>query len=213
MSNRLKILAHIRESSSHHRLFRPFSRARGRTFAVKSFQFCRSKASSRRSPRRLQSSEMVASQLFFGRPRGRLPSTSHVLQALFTQSSSVFLTTCPSQRSLFLLILSEMSSRPVSFLSSSLDFPSLRFFPHILLSILLSVVLRRRSHSTVIGQVSLPYSIQLRTQESKTFPFIIREGALEVRKGASSWNFFHPLRMRVATAASAPPPPSSISLR
>ena len=158
----------------------------------------------------LQSSVMVASHVFFGRPRGLLPSTSHPFQALLTQSAPSFLTTCPYYLS---LMQSVMSSNPVISLSSSVECRSRKLFPQSLLSILLSAVLILLSQSTVIGQVSLPYNMQLRTQEWKTLPFIFKEGALEVRKGESSRNFFHPLRIRADVAASAPPLPSSVSPR
>ena len=156
---------------------------------------------------------MVASQVFFGPPRGLLPSTSHPFQALLTQSDPSFLTTCPYHLSLFLLMQSVMSSSPVISLSSFVECRSRKLFPQSLLSILLSAVLILLSQSTVIGQVSLPYNMQLRTQEWKTLPFIFKEGALEVRKGESSRNFFHPLRIRADVAASAPPLPSSVSPR
>ena len=196
----------------HHRLFSPLSRSRCRTFILL-LHSTRLLASSLFSRSCLQSSLMVASQVFFGRPRGLLPSTSHPFQALLTQSDPSFLTTCPYHLSLFLLMQSVMSSSPVISLSSFVECRSRKLFPQSLLSILLSAVLILLSQSTVIGQVSLPYNMQLRTQEWKTLPFIFKEGALEVRKGESSRNFFHPLRIRADVAASAPPLPSSVSPR
>ncbi len=99
----------------HHRLFSPLSRSCGRTFILP-LQTTRFLASSLFSRSCLQSSLIVASQVFFGRPRGLLPSTSHPFQALLTQSDPSFLTTCPYHLSLFLLMQ--------SVISSNLSFPS-----------------------------------------------------------------------------------------
>ena len=94
---------------------------------LRSLHLSRSHQFSRHSPRRLQSSEMVASQLFLGRPQGRLPW----ILVFFTQSSSSFLIliTCPSQRSLLLLMQYKYVIQPYSSLKSSMVFFLQRFFP------------------------------------------------------------------------------------
>ena len=119
----------LSNTCNHHHLFRPLSQSRGRTFAILLLQTALFLASSQFSRSWLQSSLMVASQVFFGRPRGLLPSISHPLQALFTQSDSSFLTTCPYHLSLFLLMHSVTSSNPVISLSLSVECRSRKLFP------------------------------------------------------------------------------------
>ena len=160
--------------------------------AIQALHLSLSCASSGFKPSKAQSSLTVDSHVIFGRPRGRVPSISHCFHVFFTHSVLSLRITWPSHLSLLFLKDSVISSSPVNFRRSSVEFLLHNLLPHNFLVILLSAVFSRLSFSVVIGQVSLPYKRQLLTHALYTLPFIFREGALEVRKGASSLNFFHP---------------------
>ena len=100
--------------------------------------------------------------------------------------------TCPNQRSLLSLKMRSRSSS-WSFASSSLDLTlatSSGLILQICLIMALSLRCKRCRFVLVSGQVSLAWSMVLRTQELYTWPQILWERWRDVRTGSSSLNFF-----------------------
>src|SRR5208282_764082 len=108
---------------------------------------------------------------------------------------------------------SETLSIPSRCLNSSQVFLSFSVTPHICLTIILSALSSLCLSSTFIGQVSLPYIIEILTHALYILSFSLRDAPLAVSIGFSSLNFFqaHPTLTR--NAAPAPPPQLSISPR
>src|SRR5260221_992257 len=77
---------------------------------------------------------------------------------------------------------------PILSLTFTLVILSLRDTPHIILIILISALSSFASCSALIGHVSLPYIIQLRTQLLQTFPFSNSEAPFLVSIDDSSLN-------------------------
>ena len=76
------------------------------------------------------------------------------------------------------------------------------------------ISLRRRWRlGFVNGQVSLAWSIALRTQDLYTRPRVLKERWREERTGISSLNFYHAVFTRVVVESSQPPADESISPR
>ena len=99
---------------------------------------------------------------------------------------------CPYQRSLLFFRMRSRSSMP-SRASSAVDLMvavSLSFTLQICLITALSFYCRRWRLGFVNGQVSLAWSIVLRTQELYTWPHVLKERWREDRTGISSFNFF-----------------------
>ena len=84
---------------------------------------------------------------------------------------------------------------------------------HICLIIALSFRCRRWRLGFVKGQVSLAWSIALRTQELYTRPRVLRERWQEERTGISSLSFFQAVFTRVVVESSQPPAAESMSPR
>ena len=84
---------------------------------------------------------------------------------------------------------------------------------HICLISALSFRCRRWRLGFVKGQVSLAWSIALRTQELYTRPRVLRERWQEERTGISSLSFFQAVFTRVVVESSQPPAAESMSPR
>ena len=82
----------------------------------------------------------------------------------------------------------------------------------ICLIIALSFRCRRRRFSFVNGQISLAWSIALRTQKLYTRPHVLKERWREERTGSRSLNFFQAVFTRVVDESSQPPAAESMSL-
>ena len=137
----------------------------------------------------LQSLSVSCFQVILGLPGPRFPSTyisKAALTALLERS------TCPHQRSLLFFSMRSRSSMP-SRASSSVDLMvavSCGLTLQICLIIAVSFRCRRWSLRFVNGQVSLAWSIALRTHELYTWPRVLKERWREERTGFSSLNFF-----------------------
>ena len=77
----------------------------------------------------------------------------------------------------------------------------------------LSFRCRRWRFGFVNGQVSLAWSIVLRTQELYTRPRVLKERWREERTGSSSLNFFQAVFIRLVVESSQPPAAESMSGR
>ena len=107
--------------------------------------------------------------------------------------------TCPYHRSLLSFRMRSRSSMP-SCASSSLDLVvtmSCGLTLQICLIIALSFHCRRWRFGFVNDQVSLAWSIALRTQELYTWPCVLKERWPEERTGTSSRRFSHVLWLKV----------------
>ena len=120
--------------------------------------------------------------------------------------------TCPHYRSLLSFRMRSRSSMP-SRTSSSVD-PVVTMFSGLTLQICLIIALsfrcRRWRFGFVNGQVSLAWSIALRTQELYTRPRVLNERWREERTGSRSLNFFQAVFTRVVVE---PPAAESMSPR
>ena len=123
--------------------------------------------------------------------------------------------TCPYHQSLLSFRMRSRSSMP-SHTSSSLDLVvtmSCGLTLQICLIIALSFRCRRWRFGFVNGQVSLAWSIVLRTQELYTQPRVLKERWREERTGSRSLNFFQAVFTRVVVESSQPPAAESMSPR
>ena len=150
--------------------------------------------------------------VILGLPGPSFPSTCRskaVLTAPLEHS------TYPYQRSLLSFRMRSRSSMP-SHASSSLDLVvtmSCSLTLQICLIITLSFCCRRWRFGFVNGQVSLEWSIALRTQELYTQPCVMKERWREERTGSSSLNFFQAVFTRVVVESSQLPAAESMSPR
>ena len=121
---------------------------------------------------------------------------------------------CPYQRSLLSLSMRSRSSIP-SRASSSMDLMvavSCGLTLQICLIIALSFHCRRWRQGFVTGQVSLAWSIALRSYVLYTRPRVLKERWWEERTGFSSLNFFQAVFTPVVVESSQPPAAESMSL-
>ena len=121
--------------------------------------------------------------------------------------------TCPYQQSLLSFRMRSRSSMP-SRASSSLDLVltmSCGLTLQICLIIALSFCSRRLWFGFVNGQVSLAWSIALRTQVLYTRPLVLKERWREEITGSSSLNFFQAVFIHVVVESSKPPVAESMS--
>ena len=81
----------------------------------------------------------------------------------------------------------------------------------ICLIIALSFRCRLKRQDFVTGQVSLAWSIALRTHELYTWPCVLKERWPEERTGFSSLNFFQAVFTRAVVESSQPPAAESMS--
>ena len=153
-------------------------------------------------------------QVILGLPGPRFPLTcmsKAVLTAPLEHS------TCPYQRSLlsFSMTMRSRSSMP-SCASSSMDLMvavSCGLTLQICLIIALSFRCRRWRQGFVTGQVSLAWSIALRTHVLYTLPHVFKERCQEERTGFSSLNFFQAVFTCVVAESSQPRAAESMSPR
>ena len=154
----------------------------------------------------LQSLSVSCFQVILGLPGPCFPTicmSKAVLTALLECS------TCPYQRSLLSFIMKSRSSMP-SHASSSVDLMlavscGLTLQICLIFQIIaLSCRCRRWRLGFVNGQVSLAWSIGLRTQELYTRPRVLRERWWEERNGVSSLNFFQAVFTHVVVESSQP---------
>ena len=118
-------------------------------------------------------------------------SQAHAFHQLVCQKLSWLHSTCLYQRSLLSFRMRSRSS--MSFCtSSSLDLvvTSCSLALQIRLIIALSFRCRRGRFGFVSGQVSLPWSIVLRTQELYSQPHVLKERWREERSGSSPWTSY-----------------------
>ena len=137
----------------------------------------------------LQSLSVRCFHVILGLPGPCFPSTC-MSKAVLT--ASLEHSTCPNHRSLLSFRMRSRSSIP-SCTSSSLDLVvtmSCGLTLQICLIIALSFCCRRWRFGFVNGQVSLAWSIALRTQELYTRPRVLKERWREERTGSRSLNFF-----------------------
>ena len=123
--------------------------------------------------------------------------------------------TCPYHRSLLSFRMRSRSLMP-SRTSSSLDLVvtmSCGLTLQICLIIALSFRCRRWRFGFVNGQVSLAWSIALRTQELYKQSRVLRERWREERTGSRSLNFFQAVFTLVVVESSQPPAAESMSPR
>ena len=159
----------------------------------------------------LQSLSVSCFHVILGLPGPRFPSTcmsKAVLTAPLERS------TCPYHRSLLSFRMRSRSSMP-SRTSSSLDLMvtmscSLKTL-QICLIIALSFRCRRWRFGFVNGQVSLAWSIALRTQELYTRPRVLKERWRDERTGSRSLNVFQAVFTRVMVESSQPPAAEHVS--
>ena len=123
--------------------------------------------------------------------------------------------TCPYHLSLLFFRMRSRSSMP-SRTSSSLNLVvtmSCGLTLQIGLIIALSFHSSRWRFGFVNGQVSLEWSIALRTQELYTQPHVLKERWCEERSGSRSLTFFQAVFTRVVVGSSQPPASESMSPR
>ena len=160
----------------------------------------------------LQSLSVSCFHVILGLPGLHFPSTcmsKAVLTAPLEHS------TCPYHRSLLSFRMRSRASMP-SRTSSSLDLVvtlSCGLTLQICLIIALSFRCRYWRFGFVSGQVSLAWSIALRTQELYTRPHVLKERWREERTGSSSLNFFQAVFTRVVVKSSQSPAAESMSPR
>ena len=147
-------------------------------------------------------------QVSLGLPAPRLPSIciSHAVLI-----APLELSTCPNQRSLLSLKMRSRSSSCNSLVLTVATSSGLIL--QICLIMALSLRCKRYRFVLVSGQVSLAWSMALRTQELYTWPRVLYKRWRDVRTGSSSLNFFQAVFTQVVTTISQPPPAESMSPR
>ena len=142
-------------------------------------------------------------QLFFGRPRGTMPSTSMVVICFI---HSLLRETCPCHLNLLPRTRDSIDGR-LSFCSRELTRTrSKRRTPHIQRIIDLSVLCIQSMFFLVVAQHSAACRRALRTHALKSCPLRRNEIDLEVSSGSNSLNFPHAHLIRVVIALWQPPP-------
>ena len=137
----------------------------------------------------LQPLSVSCFHVILGVPGPRFPS-SYMSKAVLI--APLERSTCPYHRSLLSFRMRSRSSMP-SHTSSSLDLVvtmSCGLTLQICLIIALSFRCRRWRFGFVNGQVSLAWSIALRTQELYTWPHVLKERWREERTSSRFLNFF-----------------------
>ena len=160
----------------------------------------------------LQSLSVSCFHVILGLRGPRFPSTC-MWKAVLT--ASLERSTWPYQRILLSFRMRSRSSMP-SRASSSLDLvvtTSCGLTLHICLIIALSFRWWHWRFGFVNGQVSLAWSIALRTQELYTRPRVLKERWREERTGSSSLNYFQAIFTRVVVESSQPHAAESMSPR
>ena len=150
-----------------------------------------------------------------GPPRTSLSINQYVKGCLDCTIGAFLMSTCPYHRSLLSFRMRSRSSMP-SHTSSSLDLVmtmSCSLTLQICLIIALSFSCRCWRFGFVNGQVSLAWSIALRTQELYTWPRVLKERWREERTSSRSLNFFQAVFICVVVESSQPPAAESMSPR
>ena len=158
----------------------------------------------------MQSHSVSCFHVIFGLPGPRFPST-YMSKAVLTVPLER--STCPYHCSLLSFRMWSRSSMP-SRASSSLDLVvtlCCGLTLQICLIIALSFRCRCWRFGFVNGQVSLAWSIALRTQELYTRPHVLKEKWREERTGSRSLNFFQAVFTRFVVESSQPPAAESMS--
>ena len=117
-----------------------------------------------------KSTFICSSQVLLGLPRLFLPSTMR-LSILLTRASKVFLCTCQNYLNLFSRIFAEIGATPSLSLNSWFLIRSIKVFPHIHLSIRISVTSILCSKIFFTGQHSIPYNKNLERHSAQPLPF------------------------------------------
>ena len=149
----------------------------------------------------------------FGPPRPMLSIYLYVKGCLDC-TTGAFHVSIPSKSSLLQNEVQILNAKP--HISRSLDLVvtmSCGLTLQICLIIALSFRCRRWRFGFVNGQVSLAWSIALRTQELYTWPHVLKERWREERTGSRSLNFFQAVFTRVVVESSQPPAAESMSPR
>ena len=133
-----------------------------------------------------------------------MPGTTRCLTA-FGQTPAGCLSIWPNHRNRRILRQVSRLDIPISWCIDASLTRSEIFFPHIHLTIALSVLYSRRWSSTVTGQVSLAWSRTALTHAENTSPRCCGDIALLVRMGRSSLKLFHEDLILAVTASAQPP--------
>ena len=147
---------------------------------------------------------ITSSDVFLGLPLGKLRLTLKVLHLLDEALSST-LSRCPNHCSclsckhsltLFNFSIVLISSAEILFSGLSL---------HIYFAILASFLSSLITSSSLTGQVSLSYSMTLRTHAEYNLSFAPNGKSVLAKKGTKSLNLHHPLLILVIALSNGPP--------
>ena len=145
-----------------------------------------------------------SSQVFFGRPRPFLPGTGRDLTLFISPLERM---TCPNHLSRRSRTRTARSHIPSFACRSSIDGSSDGLTPQIQGIIARSLRHSRWRASEVMGQVSVPCKIELRTLELNRWPLRSKGTGLDVCKGRFSRNLPQ-AHLHLAVAAAIQPPPA-----
>ena len=145
-----------------------------------------------------------SSQVFFGRPGPFLPGTGLDLTLFISPLERM---TCPNHLSRRSRTRISRSHIPSLACRSSIDGSSDGLTPQIQRIIAQSLRHSRWRASEVMGQVSVPCNIELRTLELNRRPLRSKGTGLDVSKGRFSWNLPQ-AHLHLAVAAAIQPPPA-----
>ena len=145
-----------------------------------------------------------SSQVFFGRPGPFLPGTGLDLTLFISPLERM---TCPNHLSRRSRTRMARSHIPSLACSSSIDGSSEGLTPQILRIIARSLRHSRWRAAEVIGQVSVPCNIELRTLELNRRPLRSKGTGLDVSKGRFS-RILPQAHLHLAVAATIQPPPA-----
>ena len=145
-----------------------------------------------------------SSQVFFGRPGPFLPGTGLDLTLFISPLERM---TCPNHLSRRSRTRTARSHIPSLACRSSIDGSSDSLTPQIQRIIARSLRHSRWRASEVMGQVSVPCNIELRTLELNRQPLRSKGTGLGVSKGRFSWNLPQ-AHLHLAVAAAIQPPPA-----
>ena len=161
-------------------------------------------------PHTFKSCFMHSSQVFFGRPGPFLPGTGLDLTLSISPLERM---TCPNHLSRRSRTRMARSHIPSLACSSSIDGSSDGLTPQIQRIIARSLRHSRWRAAEVMGQVSVPCNIELRTLELNRRPLRSKSTGLDVSKGRFSRNLPQAHLHLAVAAAMQPPPALSMSPR
>ena len=163
----------------------------------------------------LQSLSVSCFHVILGLPDPGDPRFPSICMSKAVLTAPLEHSTCPYHLSLVSFRMRSRFSMP-SCTSSSLDLVvtmSCGLTLQICLIIALSFRSRRWRFGFVIGQVSLEWSIALRTHELYIRPHVLKERWREERTGSRSLNFFQAVFTHVVVESSQPPAAERMSPR